>query len=239
MLGCDYGGTSWTTRREADRVGALLALAPGKRLLDVGSGAGWPGLYLARESGCDLTLLDMPINGLRIAASRAAEDRAEGTFAAVAGDGTAPPFADDSFDAISHSDVLCCLDAKLSALRACRRVLRATGKMVFTVISIPSDLSPADYERAEKTDPPFVETEQAYPAMIREAGWEIVEKIDISDDFLGSTRRILREEEAHGDALTALHGEADYREKLVKRRNRIKSLEQGLLKRELFAAILA
>ncbi len=36
VLGCDYGGTSWTTRREAGRIAELLELRPGVRLLDVG-----------------------------------------------------------------------------------------------------------------------------------------------------------------------------------------------------------
>ncbi len=34
--GSDYGGTSWTTKTEADRIGRLLDLAPGDRLLDIG-----------------------------------------------------------------------------------------------------------------------------------------------------------------------------------------------------------
>ncbi|MCH9000317.1 MAG: hypothetical protein IID48_18925, partial [Proteobacteria bacterium] len=38
VCGCDYGGTSWTTRDEALRLGGLLGLAPGRRLLEVGAG---------------------------------------------------------------------------------------------------------------------------------------------------------------------------------------------------------
>ncbi len=78
VCGCDYGGTSWTTRREAEQVGALLDLGPGRRLLEVGAGSGWPGLYLARTTGCDVTLLDLPLAGLRIAAERAVADRLSG-----------------------------------------------------------------------------------------------------------------------------------------------------------------
>ncbi len=30
VFGCDYGRTSWTTRHEAENVGEMLALGPGK-----------------------------------------------------------------------------------------------------------------------------------------------------------------------------------------------------------------
>ena len=55
-FGCDYGATSWANRDEADELVELLELAPGKRLLDVGAGSGWPGLYMAGKSGCDIAL---------------------------------------------------------------------------------------------------------------------------------------------------------------------------------------
>ena len=56
VCGCDYGGSSWTTREETERLSALLELRPGRRLLDVGAGSGWPGLYMAGTSGCDIVL---------------------------------------------------------------------------------------------------------------------------------------------------------------------------------------
>ena len=64
VLGCDYGGTSWTTRAQADHIAESLELRPGMQLLEVGAGSGWPGLLLGSMTGCNVTLLDMPLNAL-------------------------------------------------------------------------------------------------------------------------------------------------------------------------------
>src|SRR5688572_14513610 len=78
VCGCAYGGTSWTTRQEAEQVAKLLGLKTGTRFLDIGAGAGWPGLYLARISGCHVTLADVPLEGMRIASARAAAEQLAG-----------------------------------------------------------------------------------------------------------------------------------------------------------------
>src|SRR5436305_9700741 len=61
VLGCDYGATSWTTRHEAARIADLLELNDRMRLLDVGAGAGWPGLYVAQLTGCEVALSELPL----------------------------------------------------------------------------------------------------------------------------------------------------------------------------------
>jgi ubiquinone/menaquinone biosynthesis C-methylase UbiE len=236
VCGCDYGGTSWTTRHEARQAGESLQLGPGKRLLEVGAGSGWPGLYLAGTTGCDVVLVDLPFEGLKIAAERAAAEGLAGACWLAVADGTALPLNNGSFDAVIHSDVLCCLREKLSVLRECRRVLSAGGKMVFTVISIGPDLSPADYARAAACGPPYIETTLPYPAMLRQAGWEITKHTDLSAEYGDSVRRLLREEETHADELRALLGGTEYSERLARRRRNLGAIEAGLLQREMFGA---
>jgi protein-L-isoaspartate O-methyltransferase len=54
VYGCDYGNTSGTTRFQAEQISRLLELRPAMKLLEVGAGSGWPGLYLAQITGCDV-----------------------------------------------------------------------------------------------------------------------------------------------------------------------------------------
>ena len=136
VCGCDYGCTSWTTKDEAEKVSEMLGLSPGVKFLEVGAGAGWPGLYLAKETGCDATLTDLPPEGLKAATERAEKDGLSEKCQIIQADGAALPFTDGNFDAIYHSDVLCCLVEKRVVLEECRRVAGDEAKMVFSVISI-------------------------------------------------------------------------------------------------------
>src|SRR5262249_5839592 len=136
VYGCDYGATSGTTRPEAERIARLLDLRPAMKLLDLGAGSGWPGLYLAQLTGCDVVMVDLPLAALRIARERAETDGLVRQCDAVVADGAALPFMDASFDALTHSDVLCCTPDKLGVLQTCRRVARDDSTMVFTVIAL-------------------------------------------------------------------------------------------------------
>jgi len=236
VCGCDYGGTSWTTRAEAERVARLLRLRPGVRFLDVGAGAGWPGLYMARITGCNVALLDVPLEGLRIALRRAASDQLSGDCWIMAADAAALPLENAGFDAIGHSDLLCCLEAKAAVLEECRRVVRPDGGMAFTVISIAPGLSAEDYRRAVQAGPLFKETSVPYPTMLGRAGWAITDHFDLSAEYAQSARHMLREEEARAGALARVLGEVEFSEMLARRRRTVQALDHGLLRRELFAA---
>lgn len=104
-LGTSEGGNSFTDIDGARRIGTALQLTRQSVLLDVGTGAGWPGLFLARESGCRVVLSDVTVEGLGFATVRATEDGVRAS--AVAGRGSHLPFRSRMFDAVTHADVLC------------------------------------------------------------------------------------------------------------------------------------
>jgi len=237
--GCDYGSTSFTTLGQVKTLGAMLALEPGKRLLEIGAGSGWPGLYLALESGCDVTLTDLPIEGLRLAKQRAVLDRHSGASEMVVASGSALPFPAGSFDAISHADVLCCLVEKLQVLKACREVVKQGGQMIFTVILTTPGLMDEDYQEAIESGPSFIAAEDSYPNLIYAAGWNLVEQKDLSTEFL-ATLRVMRDNELrHADELEKLLGEEETLRRLTRTDESIYGLEHKLIKRELFQVVPA
>lgn len=107
VIGADWGATGYTTVAQADTLGDALGLAPGARLLDLGAGRGWPGLYLAVRNGCDVVLTDVPVEGLRHALARARSEGIGDRVATVVGSARALPFRRAMFDAVVHTDVLC------------------------------------------------------------------------------------------------------------------------------------
>jgi len=238
VRGSDYGATSWTTREQAEQTVARLALEPGLRLLDLGAGSGWPALYFAAISGCDVVLTDLPLSGLRIARSRAASDGLD-RCSVVAADGVALPFADRTFDRLHHADVLCCMNRKREMLLECRRLANDRARMEFSVISLARE--PADDDERQllqQSGPPYPDAGADYAALLAQTGWKVLERIDVTAEFARCMAVLMDESHARRDALLQLLGEQDYVERLERRRSTRTAVERGLLKREIFVARL-
>jgi 2-polyprenyl-3-methyl-5-hydroxy-6-metoxy-1,4-benzoquinol methylase len=107
IIGGDWGANGFTTMAQADTLARELGLSAADRLLDLGTGRGWPGLYLAAKTGCRVVLADLPLEGLRVAANRAASEGLAACTGVVAAAASGLPFRAGSFDAVIHTDVLC------------------------------------------------------------------------------------------------------------------------------------
>ncbi|OUR77573.1 hypothetical protein A9Q83_10570 [Alphaproteobacteria bacterium 46_93_T64] len=239
VCGCDYGGNSWTTHAEADDVIERLKLRSGLRLLDLGAGSGWPGLYTAQKTECDVVLVDLPENGLNIALSRAVTDGIEDHVTASVADASTLPFPDHCFDAISHSDLLCCLLRKRAVLETCRRVIRPDGRMVFTVISVSPGLSATDRCRGIKNGPEFIECETDYTTLLAQTDWTIEACEDVTGTFEASYRRQIVADEQNHDELCTLIGSANLTDRMQMWRSKLSAISDGLLRREIFLAVPA
>jgi len=237
VRGSDYGATSWTTREQAENAAARLALVPGLRLLELGAGSGWPALLLATLSGCEVVLTDLPLSGLRIARERAATDGLSSRCSVLAADASALPLADHSFDRIQHADVLCCMDRKREMLRECRRVARDAARMEFSVIWLAREPAGDDEHRLlQQSGPPYPGAEADYAVLLEETRWTLLERIDVTAEFARCMDVLLEESHARRSMLVDLLGEADYADRLERRRSTRAAVARGLLRREVFFA---
>lgn len=236
VCGCDYGGNSWTTQREADDLATRLGLRSGLRVLDLGAGSGWPALYFAEKYDCEVVLVDLPEVGLRIAEERAAKDGLSQIIATVVADAADLPLPDNSFDAISHSDLLCCLERKRSVLDGCRRVIRPQGRMAFTVISITPGLSAEQLRRAIANAPEFVESDFDYPTLMAQTGWAITDHEDLTAAYADSCVRQIDADQENEHELAALIGLDEFAERLAGWREKLAAIRDGLFRREMFVA---
>jgi SAM-dependent methyltransferase len=107
VIGGTWGANGYTTVAQADELARRLRLGPGVRLLDLGTGRGWPGAYFASRYGCDVVGTDMPFAALASAFERARRERAAGRYVVVSAAGADQPFRPAAFDAVVHTDVLC------------------------------------------------------------------------------------------------------------------------------------
>jgi len=129
----DIGQSSWITAADWLGYADLARVRPTSHVLEVGSGSGGPGVYLASQRGCHVTGVDINehgvANGRRLAQERGVAERV--TFQQV--DASQPlPFPPASFDAVLSNDSMCHIANRLEVLRDWHRVLRPGGRMHFT-----------------------------------------------------------------------------------------------------------
>jgi ubiquinone/menaquinone biosynthesis C-methylase UbiE len=107
VLGVVYKANGFTTVAQADTIAERLDLGPGRSLLEMGAGCGWPSLYLCDRFGVQVTMTDVVGEGLSVAMQRARRDGLDGRAAVVEATAHELPFRAQSFDAVVHTDLLC------------------------------------------------------------------------------------------------------------------------------------
>ena len=237
VIGGDWGANGYTSSAQADLLARVLELGPSVRLLDLGAGRGWPGLYLAASTGCQVVLADVPVEGLMSARARVAREQLPGRAVAVAASARRLPFRPAVFDAIVHTDVLCCLRPKLSVLRACHRLLTPGGRTAFFTIHPAASLSPARRRRAFRDGPLAVATPRPYREMLESVGFAKVCEMDCTEEFATVARAWIEQWDDHRADLVSALGQQAVEERQADRRAELRAIEDGVLSRSLFTAV--
>ena len=121
-------------------------------------------------------------------------------------------------------------------LQECRRVIRDGAVSLFSVISIPPDLSEVNHDRAIEAGPPFIDAPGDYGDLLEMTGWQVTERTDVTPAYRQSLAALVEAFHNDTDLRDAL-GDDKIAESLARRQQQVDSIDAGLLKREIFLAI--
>lgn len=130
--------------RLTHRLGELLELGPGTRVLDVASGKGESAIFLARHFGCEVVGIDFGAENVRQSTARAAEAGVGQLAQFRQGDAERIDFPDTTFDAAVCECAFCTFPEKATAAAEFARILKPGGKVGLSdltrSIELPSEL---------------------------------------------------------------------------------------------------
>jgi ubiquinone/menaquinone biosynthesis C-methylase UbiE len=166
------------------RLGELLELKPGDRVLDVASGVGTSAIFLAQNFGCQVVGVDFSEQNVARANTNAAEAGLAGLVQFKVGDAERLPFDKDEFEAIICECAFCTFPSKPEAAKQFTRVLRPGGKIGLSDLTrsgpLPAELDSLLAWVACIADAQPIET---YTSLLEEAGFS-VNQVEVHDKAL-------------------------------------------------------
>jgi len=106
----------------------------------------------------------------------------------------------------------------------------------FLVIALADGLSEEETIAAVDAGPDHVVAEPGYQALMGDAGFENIEMVDVTDEYLATLEDWIREWEAESDAIERLIGIDEFNQRQKRRRRALQAGRQGLLVRYLISA---
>ena len=175
-----------------ERLGTLLHLQPGHRVLDVASGKGTSAIHIAQRFGCDVVGVDYSArsveDGIVASVNVGVSDRVR----FKRGDAETLPFGDAEFDAVICECAFCTFPDKCAAASEFARVLKPSGRVGLSDLTRSSPL-------ANELDSLFAwiaciadaRPVDQYAAYLQSAGFTI-EHVELHDEALAETVRGIR-----------------------------------------------
>ncbi|MFB7476419.1 SAM-dependent methyltransferase [Kitasatospora sp. NPDC056184] len=202
--------------RLTDFVADRLRLAPGQRVLDVGSGNGKATARIAARHGVHLTGITLSPYQVRQSAALAAALGLDGALDFEVHDMMALGFPDASFDAALAIESICHAQSRTEAFAGLARVLRPGGLLVVTDFVLLRPLESEDHRALvagaikNYQQGPML-TQEEYEACVRAAGLEVVDFTDIGEHVRPSYQVVGHNLARNGEKLRAHVSEEEFR----------------------------
>jgi len=122
------------------RLGNLLELGPGTKVLDLACGSGATSIALAKDFGCSVTGIDLGSGNLDRARAKAEKEEVSHLTEFIEMDAEALDLDDGSFDVVVSECALCTFTDQPKALSEAFRVLRPGGHIGVTDVVVEREL---------------------------------------------------------------------------------------------------
>mgnify|MGYP001819240485 CR=1 FL=1 len=207
--GDDIGQQSFITPRYLDELIRRIPITSDDHVLDVGSGAGGPAVYLSKATGCRITGIEPNEVGVEVAASLADDAGLADRLSFDCASALDMPYGADEFDSAISLNVVNVIEDKVALFREVRRVLRPGGRWALLTGTFDLDAGEGEARRRltrDNTVPLFDDTAGGYRTKLVDAGFAVDEVTEYVSDFRTQIARWAAANRTHADALEAEQG---------------------------------
>ncbi len=170
--------------KETDVLAEKTGITKDTVLLDICSALGGPARQLAKKYGCNVTGLDATEKMVNEAIKRTGEARLSNLITYKLGNALDIPFKASIFDVVWGQDAWCYITDKDKLINESYRVLKPGGTIAFTDWIQVGTMTEKEWEDLNTFMAfPYMETLDGYEQILKDTGFSILEKEDLSEDF--------------------------------------------------------
>ena len=183
--GEEIGQSSWITTDEYRSFFKMLDIKSGYDVLEIATGSGGPAIFMVKETGCNITGVDINENGVQNANVLAMENDVREKVRFMYGDASKTlPFPSECFDVVISMDSMNHINHRDNVLKEFFRVLKKGGKLLYTDTTVVTGAVTFE-ELAIRSSIgfflflPMGENER----LIKEAGFQKMEAKDVTENM--------------------------------------------------------
>lgn len=154
-------------------------------VLDVCSALGGPARNLAKKYGCRVTGLDATKRMVDEAMRRTEREGLMSLVTYGLGNALDMPFRAGTFDVVWGQDAWCYITDKERLIKEAYKVLKPGGTIAFTDWVQAGNMTDEEWEKLNNFMVfPYMETLDGYEHLLKDNGFKVLEKEDLSNDFV-------------------------------------------------------
>jgi len=234
----DIGQQSFITPWYLDELIRHIGISSNSRMLDIGSGVGGPGIYIADKTGCHVTGLDVAEVGIETSRKLASEAELSDRVEFQLGDAMEMTFSNNTFDIAISINVMNVFNDKEGLFKQVIRVLKPKGLFAFLsgTFDMPDDPEVIENMARGYLIPQYYDSVGAYKSKLERTGFWILEVIEYVKDFRIQNKLWGDAYKKHYDAIVKEQGKENTDFHIIYFDTYLKLIDEGRAGNHLFIA---